>query len=346
MMKSKEQELRYSRQMMYSPIGLDGQELLSQARVAIIGCGALGSASAELLVRAGIGTIHLADRDVVELSNLQRQQLYAEADALEMKPKVIAAAERLRAIRSDVQLLTYMEHVDAELMDMIAAQCDIVVDATDNFETRYIINDAAYKHGIPWVYGACVGSTGCVFSFVPGETACFQCVLPVLPAFNATCDTVGIIAPAVQITASYQCAEVFKWLTGNHTALRRKMLHVDVWNGVHMEIGISRLKDEQCLTCGAHPSYPALSMQAESERYTLLCGRDAVQITPQRDRRVTFEEAVLLAKRLDAVYKVTPYFAEIKMEEVRLILFANGRLLIHGIHDVEIGRKLYHQWFG
>lgn len=339
-------EMRYSRQILYSPIGREGQDRLSKASVAIIGCGALGSASAELLVRAGVGTVHLADRDVVEMSNLQRQQLFTEADALEMKPKVIAAAERLRAIRSDVQLITYVEHVDAAFMETIAGQCDIVIDATDNFETRYIINDSAYKQGIPWVYGACVGSAGSVFPFVPGETACLRCVLPVLPAVNATCDTAGIIAPAVQITASYQCAEVLKWLTGKHAALRKKMLHVDVWNGGHIEVGISRLKNDQCPTCGSHPVYPALTSQAEAGQYAVLCGRDAVQITPQRDRQVTFEEAVALAERLDAAYKVTPYFVEIKMEEARLILFSNGRLLVHGIHDVVRGRKLYHQWFG
>ena len=337
---------RYSRQMLYPPIGRDGQQRLSEARVAIIGCGALGSASAEMLVRAGIGTVHLADRDVVELSNLQRQQLYTEADALEMRPKAVAAAERLLAIRSDVTLVTYVEHVDAELMLTIARQCDIIIDATDNFETRYMINDIAYKQEIPWVYGACVGSSGSVFAFVPGESACFRCVLPSLPSMNATCDTAGIIAPAVQAVAAYQCAEALKWLTGNRPALRQKMLHVDMWNGGHLEVGLQRLKHEGCPTCGSHPEYPALTARRESGQYAVLCGRDAVQITPSAERQLTLDEAELLAERLDTEYRRTPYFVEMKVEAVRLILFANGRLLIHGVHDAETARKLYHQWFG
>lgn len=337
--------MRYSRQMMFKPIGNDGQRSLSEAVVAIIGCGALGSASAEMLVRAGIGTVILADRDYVELSNLQRQQLYSEEDALLMKPKVVAAAERLFAIRTDVNLVTYMEHVDGLLMEHIAEQCDMIVDATDNFETRLIINDAACKVGIPWVYGACVGSTGSVYPFIPGGGACFRCLLPTLPSVNATCDTAGIIAPAVQITASYQCAEVLKWLSGNKAALRRKMLHFDVWNHTHLEVGVSRMKDESCEACGSQPIYPGLTVHG-AKRDTVLCGRDTVQIMPDETRPLSFDGTEQLARQLGLSYKRTPYFIELKIDDKRLILFENGRLLIHGLKDAAEGRKLYHQLFG
>lgn len=339
--------MRYSRQVLFKPIGSTGQECLSKATVAIIGCGALGSASAEMLVRAGIGTIHLADRDYVEMSNLQRQQLYTEEDAEHKKPKVVAAAERLQAIRADVNLVTYIEHVDGRLMEQLASQCDVLVDATDNFETRLIINDAAYKYGIPWIYGACVGSSGSVFPFVPEQSAsaCFRCLLPVLPSVNATCDTAGIIAPAVQITASYQCAEVLKWLTGNKEAMRTKMLHVDVWNSTQLEVGIARMKDEHCDTCGSHPVYPSL-LSSRSNRDVVLCGRDTVQIMPDSDRALSFDDAEQLAKRLRLNYKRTPYFVELHVEDKRIMLFHNGRMLIHGLNDAAAGRTLYHQLFG
>lgn len=337
--------LRYSRQILFKPIGYDGQNRLSEAKVVIIGCGALGTASAEMLVRAGIGTLHMADQDVVEYSNLQRQQLFTEADAEAMIPKVVAAERRLFEIRSDVKLYTYFEHVDSGLMDTLAREADIIIDATDNFETRLLINDAAHKHGIPWIYGACVSSTGMVFAFVPGITACFRCLLPVLPMMNATCDTVGIIAPAVQTTASYQCAEALKWLTGNHDTLRKKVYYFDIWQGEQLDIGISRIQHEQCETCGSNPVYPSLH-SAIRHKYSVLCGRDAVQIVEDRERRLSLEEVEELANRLDLPYKRTPFFIELHTDGHRLVLFRTGRLIIYGMHDVNEARSLYHKLFG
>lgn len=336
---------RYSRQILFNPIGDVGQEHLSQASVVIIGCGALGTASAEMLVRAGIGTLHIADQDIVEYSNLQRQQLFSESDAEEMLPKVVAAERRLYEIRSDVKLFTYFEHVDSVLMENLASKADIIIDATDNFETRLLINDAAHKHGVPWVHGACVSSTGTIFTFVPGKTACFRCLLPVLPTMNATCDTVGVIAPAVQTTASYQCAEVMKWLTGNEDALRKKVYLFDVWQGEQLEIGVSRINNEQCETCGDHPTYPSLH-HSRGQQYSVLCGRDAVQIVEASERNLNMDEVEDLAKRLNVPYKRTEFFVELNMDGYRLVLFSTGRLIIYGLHDVNKARALYHNLFG
>lgn len=338
-------EQRYSRQILFKPIGEEGQKQLSEASVAIIGCGALGTASAEMLVRAGIGTLHIADRDVVEYSNLQRQQLFTEADAAAMMPKVLAAQQRLTAIRPDVRLHTYFEHVDAVLMENLAGKADLIIDATDNFETRLLINDAAHKYAIPWIYGACVGSAGTVFAFVPGESACFRCLLPVLPTMNETCDTVGIIAPAVQMTASCQCAEALKWLTGNREALRKKVYSFDLWHPMQLEAGVSRIRNEFCETCGSQPTFPSLVRDGQG-KYAVLCGRDAVQILAGSERGLSLDDAELLAGKLGSPYRRTPYFVEMHAEGHRMVLFNTGRLIIYGLRDVNAGRSLYHRLFG
>lgn len=336
---------RYSRQTLFKPVGQAGQEQLSKAHVVIIGCGALGSSIAETLVRAGVGRLTIADRDYVEPSNLQRQQLFTEQDARDGVPKVVAAKKRLKSIREDSDVRMVLDHIDGPLLEEIAKDADLLMDATDNFETRLLMNDVAWKKGIPWVYGACVGSSGTVFPFIPGESACFRCLLPVLPSVNETCDTVGIIAPAVQITAAHQSAEALKWLTGNKTALRKKVLHFDVWHNTQVEAGISRMRSEVCETCGELPIYPSLS-SSEDAGYAVLCGRDTVQITPATGRPLSIEDGEKVAKRLGTAYKVTPFFVEFHAEGYRCILFGNGRLFIHGLKDMKKGRKLYHQFFG
>lgn len=336
---------RYSRQLLFKKIGAAGQNHLGAAAVAIIGCGALGSAISETLVRAGVGTIHIADRDYVELSNIQRQQLFTEEDAEEMLPKVVAAEKRLKSINSSVVLHTYLQNVDHLLIEYLATRVDVIIDATDNFETRLLINDAAFKHNIPWIYGACVGSSGVVFPFIPKQTACFRCLLPVLPTVNETCDTVGIISPAVQITAATQCSEVLKLLTGNLKAVRTKVHHFDCWNNTFLDIGISKVKNETCETCSEHATFPSLERDQQSQ-YAVLCGRDAVQVLPSPGRKVTLQDAEKIAKNIKAFKKRTPYFVEFQREQYRMVLFGDGRLLIHGIKDVNLGRRLYTEIFG
>lgn len=338
-------DTRYSRQILFKPIGEKGQNDLQHKHVVIIGCGALGSPIAETLVRAGVGKLTIADRDYVETSNLQRQQLFTEQDAQLGTPKVIAAKERLKIIRADVQIIPILDHVDGILLEELAKDAHLIMDATDNFETRLVMNDVAWKLGIPWIHGACVGSSGTVFPFIPGSTSCFRCLLPVLPAVNETCDTAGIIAPAVQITAAHQSAEALKWLTGNRETMRDKLYHFDVWHNTHVEAGISRLQNHTCETCGEAPTYPALT-QIEGTDYAVLCGRETVQIVPEPDRALTIQDGEEIAKRLGTPYTTTPFFVEFYVEDYRCVLFGNGRLLIHGLKDRKIGRKLYHQLVG
>ena len=338
-------ENRYSRQTLFKPIGKEGQERLQGAHVVIIGCGALGSPISEMLVRAGVGKLTIADRDYVEMSNLQRQQLFTEQDALQGTPKVVAAKRRLKEIRQDCDIKTVLDHVDGLMLEEMVADADLIMDATDNFETRLLMNDVAWKKGIPWIHGACVGSSGTVFPFIPGKTACFRCLLPVLPSVNETCDTAGVIAPAVQVVAARQTAEALKWLTGNQDAMMTKLLHFDLWNNTQVEAGISRIRKEHCETCGAEPTYPSLN-KPEGTNYAVLCGRETVQVIPDSGRTLTLNDGEQVAKRLGTTYKVTPFFVEFHAEGYRCVLFQNGRLLIHGLRDMKEGRKLYHQFFG
>ncbi|HSP21918.1 MAG TPA: ThiF family adenylyltransferase [Planococcus sp. (in: firmicutes)] len=338
-------EERYSRQTLFKPIGTNGQALIQDAVVTIIGCGALGSAIAESMARAGVGEIHLVDRDYVEFSNLQRQQLFTEEDAEAMTPKVVAAQKRLKAIRADLKLHTYLENLGADLMEELIKKSTLVMDATDNFETRLLINDASVKYGVPWIYGACVGSSGAVFPFVPGSGSCFRCLVPVLPAVNETCDTVGIISPAVQVTAALQCAEAMKWLSGKGLAMRKKVHYFNLWDNSQYDIGIARIKNDKCETCGEKPVFPSLARNSEG-LYAVLCGREAVQILPDPKRNITLDDAEFAARRLGAEVKRTPYFVQMHALGYRMVFFGNGRMIIHGIRNTADGRKIYHQVFG
>ncbi len=336
---------RYSRQTLFGPIGSGGQQALERACVAVIGCGALGSAIAETLTRAGVGELHLVDRDYVEWSNLQRQQLFTESDAERMMPKVEAARKRLLDIRSDLKLHTHFDDLDVPLMRRLASTCSLIMDATDNFETRLLIGDAALEAGIPWIYGACVGSSGTVFPFVPERSACFRCLLPTLPAASDTCDTAGIIAPAVQVTAAMQCAEALKWLSGNADALLTKVHHFDLWSGTRIDVGIARIRRADCPSCGPNPTFPALARTARPA-YAALCGRDTVQVLPDPARPLTLDDAERIGRRIGENLRRTPHFVQFHALGARFILFVNGRLLIHGTGSVDEGRSLHRKVFG
>lgn len=336
---------RYVRQTIFEPIGKQGQRKLSQSTVTIIGCGALGTANAESLVRAGIGKINLVDHDYVELSNLHRQQLFTEQDVHQMTPKVVAAKERLLAIRSDIELSIYMQYADPVLMERLTKESDIIIDATDNFETRLVINDAAYKYKIPWIYGACVGSTGAVFPFIPPKDPCFRCLLPVLPSFNETCDTAGIISPTVQVVAAIQSAETLKLLTDNHKSVRKRVFHFDVWNNNQLEIGISQIKQPHCKTCSDQPTYPSLFIE-EQQRFRLLCGGNTIQVLPGNKRNVTLDEIKVITEKEGLLVKATPYFVMFLYKKYRMIVFENGQILIHGLKNANQARKILVELFG
>nr|WP_263561001.1 thiazole biosynthesis adenylyltransferase ThiF [Paenibacillus polymyxa] len=336
---------RYSRQELFGKIGPTGQKNIRSKHVLMVGAGALGTANADMLVRAGIGRLTLVDRDYVDWSNLQRQQLYDEADAREQIPKAVAAQRRLQQINSDVDIRALVQDVSLEEIGDIAAGVDLIVDATDNFDTRLLINDYAVKHQIPWIYGACVGSYGTTFTIVPGQTPCLHCLLGTVPLGGATCDTVGVISPAVQMVAAYQSAEALKLLTGDNSALQGKLISFDLWNNQHQAIQISAMKKTDCPTCGEHPVYPFLQLEHQAKT-AVLCGRDTVQIRPVTGAVLNLNEAARLLSRQGGQVEHNPYLVSVVIGAHRLVLFQDGRVLIHGTKDIAEARSIYHKYLG
>src|SRR5690625_1541158 len=252
---------RYSRQKLFKPIGEKGQHKIGQKHVLIIGCGVVGKANADNLGRSRIGKLTLIDRDYVEYSNLQRQQLFTESDALEQIPKAIAAKKRLTEINSNVV-------VDAHIMDATSTSLtplldgvDLVIDATDNFEIRLIMNDLLQKLTIPWLFGTCVGSSGMSFTILPNQTPCLQCLLDATPMSGATCDSVGIISSAVQMVVVHQTTEAFKILVEDYDALRTSLVVFDLWNNYYQTINVEQARRSECPTCGKEPDYKYLSYE-------------------------------------------------------------------------------------
>ncbi|PEY42480.1 thiamine biosynthesis protein MoeB [Bacillus cereus] len=334
---------RYSRQMLFSGIGGTGQNKIREKHVLIIGAGALGAASAEALVRAGVGTLTIADRDYVEWSNLQRQQLYTEEDAKQYKPKAVAAAERLRQINSEVEIVPVITDVAVQEMEELIKNVDLILDATDNFETRLLINDISQKYNIPWIYGGCVGSYGVTYTILPGKTPCFRCLME-HPSSGVTCDTAGIIQPAVQIVASHQVTEALKILVEDFEALRETMLSFDLWNNQHMAFKVNRQKKDTCLSCGKLRTYPSLTFESQMKT-EVLCGRNTVQIRPGIPQTLKLEEIEKrLQKSVDV--KTTPYLLSFLVDEYRFVLFTDGRAFVHGTNDMTVAKRLYARYIG
>lgn len=335
---------RYSRQQLFTPIGMEGQQHLQQKHLLIVGAGALGSATAEPLVRAGVGRVTIIDRDYVEWSNLQRQQLYTEQHAREKTPKAIAAKERLQAINADVVVEAIVGDANVETLTELLTDVDLVIDGTDNFDIRFIINDLTQKHHIPWIYGSCVGSYGATYTILPGTTPCLHCLLQAMPNTGMTCDTVGIISPAVQIVAAYQVAEAFKILTNNYAALRGTFLTFDVWQNQHFEMKMQAAKNPGCQSCGEAPSYPYLAFEQQTKS-AVLCGRDAVQIRPAQSKNYDLE-ALASTLASQGTVQQNPYLLSCQLAEQRIVIFKDGRVLIHGTHDIHYAKNLYYRLLG
>lgn len=336
---------RYSRQILFSPIGEKGQDLLREKHVLIIGAGALGSGSAEMLARAGVGKLTIVDRDYIDWSNLQRQQLYAEQDAIDHLPKAIAAKNRLERINHEVEIDAVVTDVTGEALEGYSQDVDVIIDATDNFEIRFLINDVSQKHRIPWVYGACVGSYGLSYTIVPGETPCLHCLLQSIPLGGATCDTNGIIAPAVSQVVSYQVTETLKLLIGDHKALRRNLVSFDLWSNEHTSLDVQRLKKTDCPSCGVQASYPYLKKENESKT-TVLCGRNTVQIRNPHRNNVDLQvyKKTLQGKVHDLL--CNEYVLAFSTEDKRLVMFRDGRVMVHGTKDLREAKSIYHRYFG
>ncbi|NGZ76512.1 ThiF family adenylyltransferase [Saccharibacillus alkalitolerans] len=339
--RSSEERERYSRQMLFAPIGENGQRRLAERSVCIVGMGALGTVLANHMVRAGVGTVRMADRDYVESSNLQRQMLYDEEDAALALPKVEAAKRKLQKINSSVRLETSFADVAPGNIEDLLKGVDLVLDGTDNFQTRFLLNDACYSLGIPFVYGGAVGSRGMSAVFVPGETPCLRCFIPSADSGGETCDTVGVISPIVDIVASYQAAEALKLLVGDDASRRKTLLSLDVWHNRHHELKPVAPRPD-CPCCGLK-HYPAL--RREEETALSLCGRESVQIAGHApfDLEVWRQRLEPAARSL----KANPYLIRAEMPGgERLVLFEDGRVLVQGTDDPARARTIYARYIG
>ncbi len=338
---------RYSRQTLFAPIGEDGQKQISTKHVLLIGAGALGTGNAEALVRAGVGKLTVIDRDYVEWSNLQRQQLYSEQDAQDKLPKAVAAKERLQKINSEVEIVALVNDVTAESLEKLVQEesVDLLLDATDNFDIRLIMNDIAQKYEIPWVYGACVGSYGITFTILPGETPCLSCLLKTVPLGGATCDTVGIIAPAVSMVVSHQVAEALKILSGNSKDCRKKLVSFDLWKNQYVAVDVQKMKDAACPSCGDSPTYPNISFENQTKT-AVLCGRDSVQIRPSHNGERDLPELKRMLQTQGIQFESNPYLLSFEVENHRLVAFKDGRVLVHGTKEISAAKSLYYRYFG
>ena len=335
---------RYSRQVLFNGIGSAGQDKIRATAVVVIGSGALGTCSAEMLVRAGIGRLTLVDRDFVELSNLHRQSLFTEEDARQGLPKAVAAERALSRLNSDVVIRSFVKDVTSETIAELCADSSIIVDGTDNFETRYLINDFSVAQGIPWVYGACLGSFGTGCAFVPGKTGCFRCICEETPTGGAleTCDTVGVIPPIVHTVAAFQVAQVLKLITSPER-LEFRLLQADVWDDNWRTVSLQGMKNPDCPCCVK--KQPVFLEGARESRLTRLCGRNAVQVSPGAPVQIDFRE---MSKRLSRAGKVdfNDYMMKIRIADFEIALFPDGRSIIRGTEDLATARTVYSRYIG
>ncbi len=325
---------RYDRQMRFAPLGEAGQRRLLAGRVTLIGCGALGSVIANTLVRAGVGCLRIVDRDCIELSNLQRQVLFSEDDIASGLPKAEAARRCLQRVNTSVTVEAVIDEASPGNIEALAEHADLLLDGTDNFQTRYLINDLAVKTGRPWVFGAVAGARGLVMPILPGQTPCLRCVfeqgLP--PELNRTADTDGILAPAVQTVAAHQAMEAIKILAGCLDAVDRRLWQLDLWSGRHVPINVAGARDASCPCCGqgrfeylqGHPEPPT----------TRWVGHQTVQVFPREPVRIGF---AALARRLESQagieVRFNPYMLRARLEDLQITLFADGRAIVRGTDD-------------
>jgi adenylyltransferase/sulfurtransferase len=334
---------RYARQRLFGPLGGEAQARLGAARVTLVGCGALGTHLAQHLVRAGVGRLRICDRDFVELNNLQRQVLFDEEDVRKNLPKAAAAASKLARVNAEVAVEARVVDVNPSNVESLLADADLVLDGTDNFETRFLLNDACLKLNKPWVYGGCVGAEGMVLTVIPGETACFRCFVPDAPGPGSvpTCETAGVLGPAVGVVASLQAAEALKLLAGRRDALAEGLVTVDVWGNRHRVFRLAR--NRECPACGK-AKYDFLE-GGSSGAAVALCGRNAVQVRPGAEAAL---DLPALERRLAPVGKVArnEFLLRLEVEGYELTVFPDGRAIIRGTDDPARARAVYAKYVG
>lgn len=335
---------RYSRQILFPEIGSAGQRKLLDARVLLVGCGALGASHAEMLARAGVGRLRIVDRDFVEFTNLQRQTLFKESDAAERIPKAIAAKQRIAEINSGVEVEAVVADINNSNIESLIEGCDIVLDGTDNFQIRYLVNDACVKLGTTWIYGAAVSSYGTTMTVIPGETPCLRCIFDEIPdaGSSPTCDTAGVIMPIISSIASVQVAEAIKLLVGDLDSLHRSLIQIDIWRNDWRKIKLAG-PDPDCKTCGQH-RYEFLDADAV-EFSAVLCGRDAVQIAPPRPVKIDLSGFAAKLSNISGV-KWNEYLVRFTVNGNEITLFADGRAIIKGTDNVGEARSLYARYVG
>ncbi len=338
---------RYSRQIRFPHIGESGQEKLAQSSALIVGCGALGSVVANTLARAGVGHLRIVDRDFLEQSNLQRQVLFDEADVENGLPKAIAAADKLRRINSEIKIDPIVADVDASNIESLVEGVDVILDGSDNFEIRFLINDVAVKHSIPWIYGGCLGADGQTMTIIPGETACLNCLMldgPPLPGTTPTCDSFGILAPVINVIASMEANEAIKILSGNRDAVSRKLTAFAMWDNSVSQMDLSKLREQvDCPTCQQN-QFQWLSGERGSHS-AVLCGRGAVQLSFAERQRIELSELGQRLKEIGQV-DVNPYLLRFYIDEFVITVFPDGRAIVSGTEDIAVARKLYAQYLG
>lgn len=335
---------RYSRQTLFSPIGKSGQERLLASSVAIIGCGALGTFLANNLCRAGVGKLTIADRDFIELNNLQRQILFDEKDVAQRLPKAVAAEQKLRQVNSDTRITAVVEDINAESIEALVQDHDLILDATDNFETRYILNDACVKHQKPWIYSGVIASYGVTMNILPGDTPCLRCVFPEQPrpGSTPTCDTAGVLNGIVSVITGIASTEALKILLKSDR-VNRSMQWLDLWENTSERIELPRQPD--CPTCGQH-HYDFLEASLDENSSASLCGRNAVQVrSGKRENRLNLDE---LAERLRPVGRVASneYLVRFNINDYEFTIFPDARAIIKGTDDPQVARTLYARYIG
>ncbi len=337
---------RYSRQILFQHIGGERQKVLMNSSAVVIGCGALGTVSSSYLTRAGIGQIRIIDRDFIEESNLQRQILFDENDISENLPKAIAAQRKLQKINTKVKIEGIVTDVNYANIEELTQGVDIIIDGTDNFETRFLINDFCVKNSVPWIYGACIGGRGVVMNIIPSETPCLRCVFETMPQIGSfpTCDTAGVIGPIAGIIASIQVTEAIKILSEDYESINKTLIEIDVWNTKFRQIDVSGLKElNNCPTCKLH-NYTFLEAE-DGVMATFLCGKNAVQVMSRNRGNIDLRQ---LEQRLGPVADVScnAFMLKFKVKDHGFTVFPDGRAIITGTADSSTAKTLYSKYLG